>query len=140
MQMRDVLLTIKGLYMRGDTHDDIEFATQAQLFCEDGVYTIVYDGPEAAIPDESKTVIRVEDHTVSVLRDAEGSIPFMFEDKTPYKTNYRAGDNFYDMLLFPTKVHTKLAEDHGKIELEYTISVDGSQAINKIDMHYAPLE
>lgn len=138
--MRNVLLTIKGLYMRSDTQDDIEFETHAELYRENGAHILRYETPEDGVSSNTKTTIRIENSSVALIREDEKAAPFVFEDKTLFRTDYHTRNGVFDMLLYPLRVHTDIAEDSGSIELEYTVSIGGAESLNKIDMHYMPIE
>ena len=136
---KDVILTIKGLYVSSDTQDSLEFETHARLDRNEDGYLITYETPDAGLPLNGKTTISVSDDSMSFLRDGS-DYNFVFESGKTFVADMRLFDRRLNMSLTPTKLKTDLSCSSGSVNLEYLINVNGSESVNQIDLKYKTLK
>ncbi len=131
----EVLLNITGSRALFGEDDTVSMTAVGSLLSEADRYTLKYADERFGGPD-AETEIVVEDGAVSMLRGGEDSSELFFRAGTTYSSFYDTPFGKLDMTVLPTVVRTEMGDKKGSIELEYIMSIAGSQIVNKLQLDY----
>ncbi|MEG1991278.1 MAG: DUF1934 domain-containing protein, partial [Christensenella sp.] len=134
--VQNIVLNIRGT--QADEYDDstMELYTEGSLTHDDGKYILEYDESELSGMENTKTCLTVEGDRVQLKRTGLVETEFVFLKSRMFEAAYDTPFGMMQMSVLPTQIMSDMAEDKGKINLEYVISVGGQQAVNKLDIDY----
>lgn len=134
--MKDIVLHIRGSQTQGTEQDEVEFTTQGTVQQEtDDKYVLTYqdtDSDDGSIT----TVIHVDGNVVSMHKIGAVETHFIFERDKLFSSSYITPYGSLDIHLFPTLVDAKMGQESGNIELEYVLTIAGTQVVNRLYLDY----
>lgn len=135
---KKILLTIKGSHIGVDGEQtSIELITEGRLFKKDGIVYIEYEESEISGKEGTKTIISIEDNTVSMERSGTSFSHMFFEPGKSYINNLITPFGAMQMEIYPTRVKYELNEQGGRLDLKYQMAIDGRTAgTNELIFHY----
>ena len=126
---KKILLTIKGNHISADGEQhSIEFITEGRLFQKDGVHYIEYEESEISGIEGTKTLIAIEDNSVSMARTGTCFSHVFFEPGKSYINNFITPNGILQMGIIPTRVKYEYNEEQGRLDLVYQMAIDGKTA------------
>ena len=135
--MGQVLLNIRGTQTQNGESEQVEFTTQGTLDKEQDRYILSYlDTQTLGEGSLVRTIISADAGSVVLQRQGELDTQKVFEQSKTYTTAYETPFGKLDLFLFPTMVQTHLADEKGSIELEYVMSIAGTQIVNRLMVDY----
>ena len=126
---KKILLTIKGSHIGVDgEQSSVELITEGLLFEKDGVVYIEYEESEISGKAGTKTIITIDDNTVSMERSGTSFSQMFFEPGKSYINNFSTPFGAMQMEIYPTRVKYELNEEEGRLDLKYQMAIDGRTA------------
>ena len=130
-----VLLDIKGSRHCDGDGETVDFTVEGTLLWDNGKCILEYDDEHSG-EDGCHTEIVVEEDLVSMRRTGDSNTDMYFKPQTPYSSCFNTPFGALDLTVMPTLVKTKMGQQSGNIELEYILSIAGSQIVNKLQLSY----
>ena len=124
--MRNVIAKIKVIQTDTDENTQTsEFEYEAKLYKKDNKYYISYIESEISGLDESKTLIKVCEGIVSIIRFGTVESNLKFQEKREYNCQYKTPYGSIPITIFSNIVEVSIDQDYGSIHLDYDIYIDG---------------
>lgn len=123
--MKDVLISIKGVYIDEDDRDVVELFTIGQYYSRNGNYYISYDETEATGFEGSRTTLKVENEDkVTMLRSGAASSQLIVERGVRHQCHYDVG--FGDMMIgvLGSRIKSSLTDAGGNLEFKYSLDIN----------------
>ena len=129
--MSDITLNIKGSQFLFGNTDFIDMTVAADMDLKDKKCVIKYTEE----PDIN-TVITIDEDQVTLDRTGEDEARYFFKKSVPFMISYNTPYGNFGMNMLTTMVETDVNQEKGKIEIEYVMSLTGTQCVRKLLMTY----
>lgn len=130
----NVLISISGSHAYDDyTEDLLEMVTPGNYIMKDGAYVITYreTGPDSS--ESYITTVTIDrDRKITVVREGEISSHMIFEQGQKHLIYYDTEFGAMTIGVSASKVNTKLTENGGDIEIDYSLEIDHAVASENI--------
>mgnify|MGYP000889263383 FL=1 len=135
---KKILLTIKGNHISADGEQhSIEFVTEGRLFQKDGVHYIEYEESAISSKEGTKTLIAIDNNSVSMERTGTSFSHLFFEPGKSYVNNLMTPYGILQMGIIPTRIKYEYNEEQGRLDLVYQMAIDGKTAgTNELTFFY----
>lgn len=125
----------ESLQPKGETYvrelaleDSFEVMTEGTVYTKSGATYIAYDESEKAGLEDNRTLVKVEDKSMSIKRFGSEKAPMMnimLEEGIKTVTRYKIPMATFDMEVYTHKLTKELDEDgFGEIYADYNIKLD----------------
>lgn len=124
---KDVLLSISSTqHFEGCDEEHIDLMTQANLYRRNGKYYIAYDESELTGLDGTRTTVKIDGKTVSMIRTGNCPSELLFAENQRHVGLYQTDCGALTISTHASRVHNTICDQGGELEIDYTIEVDNS--------------
>lgn len=128
------MVHIIGTQIQNGEEDKVDFSAMGTLDRRDGEVVVSYK--EYNDDQEITTEIIVREGSVTMQKTGEIVTQMVFEPQKLYVAEYSTPFGNINVNVFPTMVDSFIDENDGKVELEYVLTVGGTELISRINMRY----
>lgn len=124
---KNVLLSISSTQQfEGCEPEHIDLMTQAQLYERNGKYYIVYDETELTGLEGTRTMVKMDSGTVSMIRTGAYPSELLFAEDQRHVGLYQTEFGALTISTHTDRLENSIGEQGGALDIEYTIEVDNS--------------
>lgn len=126
MEKKKYVFVISSEITTDDDKSNIELTTTGNYSRVNGRWVLLYDEMSEDKTAVIKTMIKVDDKSVTITRNGEGSSKLIMTEGERNMCHYRT--QFGDILLgvYCNEVNNELSDSGGKISMSYTLDVNAS--------------
>ena len=133
--MSEIMLRIKGTQIQGDEEDVIDFSTLGNYERRGTAVVLTYT--ETDEDTDVTTEVCVDGGVITMQKSGSLETQMVFEEQKTYTAEYITPFGNIDVMIYPTMVNASVGDDNGKIELEYIMTIAGSEVLSRINMQYS---
>ena len=124
---KDVLLSIASTQrFEGCEEEHIDLMTQARLYERHGKFYISYDESELTGLDGTRTTVKLDGDTVSMIRTGTYPSELLFARGQRHVGLYQTEYGAITIATHTTQLDNSIGEYGGELSIDYTIEVDNS--------------
>ena len=126
---KDVWLSIHSTqHFAGCEEEEINLVTQARLYRRNGKYYIAYDESELTGLEGTRTTLKLDGKTVSLIRTGACPSEMLFLENQRHVGLYQTPFGMSTITTHTSRIDNTIAEDGGALVIDYTIEVDQNLA------------
>lgn len=124
---KDALLSISSTqHFEGSEEEHIDLMTQARLYERHGKYYITYDESELTGLEGTKTTVKLDGSTVSLVRTGTCPSELLFAEGQRHVGLYQTEYGALTISTHTKQLQNSIDENGGELTIDYTIEVDNS--------------
>lgn len=124
---KDILLSISATqHFEGGEEEHIDLMTEAQLYERGGKYYICYDESELTGLGGTRTTVKLDGATVSMIRTGKYPSELLFAKDQRHVGLYETDYGTLTISTHTGRLQNSIGADGGELSIEYTIEVDNS--------------
>lgn len=124
---KDVILSISSTqHFEGSEEEHIDLMTEAKLYERGGKYYICYDETELTGLGNTRTTVKMDDGTVSMIRTGAYPSELLFAKDQRHVGLYETDYGALTISTHTDRLDNTIGEDGGELSIRYTIEVDNS--------------
>lgn len=124
---KNVLLSIASTQQfEGCESEHIDLMTEAKLYERNGKYYITYDETELTGLEGTRTMVKMDGTTVSMIRTGTYPSELLFAEDQRHVGLYQTEFGALTISTHTSRLDNTIGENGGVLEIEYTIEVDNS--------------
>lgn len=124
---KDVLLSIASTQrFEGCEEEHVDLMTQARLYERHGKFYISYDESELTGLDGTRTTVKMDGDTVSMIRTGTYPSELLFAKGQRHVGLYQTEYGAITIATHTTQLDNSIDEHGGELAIDYTIEVDNS--------------
>lgn len=124
---KNVLLSIASTQQfEGCEPEHIDLMTEAKLYERNGKYYITYDETELTGLEGTRTMVKMDGTTVSMIRTGTYPSELLFAEDQRHVGLYQTEFGALTISTHTNRLDNTIGENGGVLEIEYTIEVDNS--------------
>ena len=124
---KNVLLSIASTQQfEGCEPEHIDLMTEAKLYERNGKYYITYDETELTGLEGTRTMVKMDGATVSMIRTGTYPSELLFAEDQRHVGLYQTEFGALTISTHTSRLDNTIGENGGLLEIEYTIEVDNS--------------
>ncbi len=124
---KNVLLSIASTQQfEGCEPEHIDLMTEAKLYERNGKYYITYDETELTGLEGTRTMVKMDGATVSMIRTGTYPSELLFAEDQRHVGLYQTEFGALTISTHTSRLDNTIGENGGVLEIEYTIEVDNS--------------
>lgn len=124
---KNVLLSIASTQQfEGCEPEHIDLMTEAKLYERNGKYYITYDETELTGLEGTRTMVKMDGTTVSMIRTGTYPSELLFAEDQRHVGLYQTEFGALTISTHTSRLDNTIGENGGVLEIEYTIEVDNS--------------
>lgn len=124
---KNVLLSIASTQQfEGCEPEHIDLMTEAKLYERNGKYYITYDETELTGLEGTRTMVKMDGATVSMIRTGTYPSELLFAEDQRHVGLYQTEFGALTISTHTRRLDNTIGENGGVLEIEYTIEVDNS--------------
>lgn len=124
---KNVLLSIASTQQfEGCESEHIDLMTEAKLYERNGKYYITYDETELTGLEGTRTMVKMDGATVSMIRTGTYPSELLFAEDQRHVGLYQTEFGALTISTHTSRLDNTIGENGGVLEIEYTIEVDNS--------------
>lgn len=133
----NAIISLKTLQnIEGESEvNEIELKTKGTFAQKNGKFYIIYEESELTGFDGATTTIKVSDDMVSMTRSGKFNSRMVFKCGQKRLCSYETPYGVIPVGVNPTRLESKLSEDGGQVNIEYTLDIDNSEYLrNRLNL------
>lgn len=124
---KDIILSISSTqHFEGCDEERINLTTQARLYRRNGKYYISYDESELTGLEGTRTTVKIDGKTVSMIRTGTCPSELLFAENQRHVGLYHTDFGAMTISTHASRVHNTVSDEGGELTVDYTIEVDNS--------------
>lgn len=124
---KDIFLSISSTqHFEGSEEEHIDLMTEAQLYERGGKYYICYDETALTGLDGTRTTVKMDGSTVSMIRTGAYPSELLFAKDQRHVGLYETDYGALTISTHTDRLENTIGENGGELSIEYTIEVDNS--------------
>lgn len=121
---KDVIISITGVQQQDSEKESIELVTAGSFYRKKKDYFISYKESELTGLDGTTTTFKVEPDKITLMRHGQITTHLVFEKGQKHVSYYDTGDGALTVGVNTRLVRSKLSDDGGDIEIDYSVEID----------------
>lgn len=126
---KKVLISVKTVQYIDGQPESVELITQGEYHQEGNEYFAEYEESEISGMEGTKTIMKINEDTLRILRSGTTTSDLMFKKGTDHVSLYNTPFGTLEVLIKPRKVDIDMDENGGNVKLEYKMEAFGLDAI-----------
>lgn len=124
---KDVLLSISSeQQFEGCAPEHVDLVTQARLYQRGGKYYISYDESELTGLEGTRTMVKLDGKTVSMVRTGAYPSEMLFAEHQRHVGLYHTDFGAMTISTHASRVDNAIDDAGGRLVIDYTVEVDNS--------------
>ena len=126
MEMKDVLISIKGMQNLGGNHDEAELITQGKYGCDEDTAHFFYNESELTGLEGTTTDFVVTPAEVILSRSGSVNSQMVFQRGKRHSFMYDTPYGTFTLALNTNRIQSDLGEHGGNLEVEYNLDIENA--------------
>jgi uncharacterized beta-barrel protein YwiB (DUF1934 family) len=126
---KKVLISVKTVQYIDGQPEAVELITEGEYYKEGNDYFAQYEESEISGMEGTKTVMKINNDTLRIVRSGTTTSDLMFKKGTDHISLYNTPFGTLEVMIKPKKVDINVNEDGGNVKLEYKMEAFGLEAI-----------
>lgn len=133
---KKVLISVKTVQYIDGQPEEIELITEGKYFRDEDRFVAEYEESEISGMEGTKTTLRIEDDSVTIMRDGTTNSNLMFKMGHDHLSLYSTPYGALEVTIKPKKVDINMDDRGGNVKLEYKMETMGiGQIENALELN-----
>lgn len=131
-----VLISVKTKQYIDGQPETIELITEGVYYKEGNQFFAEYEETEISGMDGTKTTMKIEDDTLTIMREGTTHSNLVFKKGQNHRSLYNTPFGALEVTVKPKKVQIDVNETGGNVKLEYRMDATGFESIeNSLELN-----